>query len=399
MVPIRAYGDLRVTFLMLLFLAINAEAQRETILHTFNCQTDGCAPSGNLAIDKEGNLYGTTSTGGPNQSDGTVFKLTAAGTLSVLRGFSASGGGEVYGLFPQGVTLDQEGNLYGTTTSGGTTGSGIVFKLTPSGTETVLHNFACPTDGCSSRSALAIDKNGNLYGTTLVGGAYSFGTVFELSPSGNLRVLHSFNNNGTDGFNATAGVSLDAEDNVYGTTSLGGANGFGTVFKITQSGKETILHSFNANGVDGFYPEAPVILDAKGNLYGTTSYGGAIGIGTVFELSPSGHETILHSFLGAADGFSPYASLLLDAKGTLYGTTSYGGSVDLGSAFALSSSHVKTTLHSFVRNGTDGYFPYSALVTDSAGNFYGTTASGGNGGSECSPYPRNGCGVVFKIAP
>ena len=176
----------------------------------------------------------------------------------------------------------------------------------------------------------------------------------------------------------------------------GGASGFGTVFKVTPSGVETVLHSFAPNGEDGFYPYGGVILDSKGNLYGTTEYGGKTGVGTVFEVTASGTEAILHSFSGGVDGISPYAGLVFDKKDNLYGTTLYGGSFDLGTVFELTNSGTETILHSFARNGTDGYFPSAGLSIDKAGNLYGTTQTGGTAsGTSCS----SGCGVVFKIVP
>jgi uncharacterized repeat protein (TIGR03803 family) len=343
-----------------------------------------------VVVDKKGNLYGTTFNGGGDF--GAVFELTPSGTFTTVYSFS----GEPDGAFPYaGVVMDSKGNLYGTTSEGGVVPEcGTVFKVTPSGTETVLHSFTGGIEPCYMRGGVVLDSKGNLYGTAYPSGTSSAGSVFELTSSGTFTTLYSFS--GADGNVPNPGVALDKSGNVYGTTEVGGASGFGTVFKVTPSGKETVLHSFTPNGEDGFYPEAGVILDSKDNIYGTTYSGGAIGVGTVFEVTASGTETILHSFTGGADGINPEANLVIDRKGNLYGTTVSGGSVDLGTVFELTPKGVETVLHSFADNGTDGYYPAAAGVAiDKSGNLYGTTASGGNG-TKCA---TSGCGVVYKIIP
>jgi uncharacterized repeat protein (TIGR03803 family) len=377
------------------FAARPAQAETESILLSFNCGTVGCYPYAGLVLDKKGNLYGTTQFGG-SFSLGTVFELTPKGVETVLHSFVNDG---TDGYAPVAVVLDSKGNLYGTTYAGGAGDRGTVFKVTPSGTETVLYSFTCQT-GCSPYAGVVLDPKGNLYGTTNSGGASGVGTVFKLTPTGKLTTLHNFCavSNCTDGESPVGGVVLDKADNLYGTTYYGGASGFGTVFKVTPSGTESVLHNFDGNGEDGFYPEAGVILDSKDNVYGTTSMGGKIGVGTVFEVTASGTETILHSFTAGADGFTPYAGLVFDEKGNLYGTTEYGGSSGLGTVFELTPKGVETVLHSFVRNGTDGYFPYSgSLFIDASGDLYGTTFEGGSGSSSfCGTV---GCGTAFKIVP
>jgi uncharacterized repeat protein (TIGR03803 family) len=379
---------------LLLAAARPAQAQTESILYNFTCGTDGCPPSSGVVLDKDGNLYGTTCCA---SGYGGIFKLTPSGTFTTIYEFcSQSGcadGAEPYG----GVVLDSKGNLYGTTSDGGADNAGTVFKLTPSGTETVLYSFTCRTDGCFPSAGVVLDSKDNLYGTTI--GAE--GTVFKLTPSGTLTTLYTFCSeaNCADGTNPSGGVALDKTGNLYGTSFYGGASGFGTVFKVTPSGKETVLHSFTPNGEDGFYPDAGVILDSKDNVYGTTISGGAIGVGTVFEVTASGTETVLHSFTGGADGISPAASLVFDKKGDLYGTTDSGGSFDLGTVFELTPKGVETTLHSFARNGTDGYYPAGkGVAIDKSGNLYGTTTYGGNF-NKCGPTSTSGCGVVYKIVP
>jgi uncharacterized repeat protein (TIGR03803 family) len=392
-----------------------ARGQTETVLYSFANSPDGAYPlySG-LVLGKKQDLYGTTIDGGTytclfGNGCGTVFKVTPSGAETVLHSFGASGDGS----WPnEGLVKDKNGNFYGTTELGGEpgcymgAGCGTVFELTASGTETILHNFEPNgTDGYEPLASLVLDKEGNLYGTTYIGGAYNYGTVFKLTPSGTETILHSFNANGIDGYSAAAGLVLDTKGNLYGTTEGGGTYGLGTVYKLTPSGTETILHSFGASG-DGYDPYASVLIrDKKGNLYGTTFYGGANnclgnGCGTVFELSPPikkngvWTEMILHSFdANGTDGYSPEASLLMDKEGNLYGTTGAGGTYDNGTVFELSSSGTETILHSFYANGTDGWGPECGLVLDTKGNLYGTT---GSGGDHCSPF---GCGTVFKITP
>jgi uncharacterized repeat protein (TIGR03803 family) len=392
-----------------------ASGRTETVLYSFANSPDGAYPFyGALVLGKKRNLYGTTVDGGAytclfGNGCGAVFKVTPSGAETVVYNFGASGDGS----HPiAGLVKDKYGNFYGTTETGGEpgcfmgSGCGTVFEFTSSGTETILHSFdPSGTDGSEPLAGLVLDKEGNLYGTTYIGGAYNYGTVFKLTPSGTETILHSFDANGIDGYGAAAGVVLDAKGNLYGTTQSGGTYGLGTVYKLTPSGTETILHSFGASG-DGYDPYASgLIRDKKGNLYGTTLYGGANdcngnGCGTVFELSPPARkngvwtEMILHSFnADGTDGYDPYASLIMDKEGILYGTTGAGGTYGSGTVFELSSSGTETILHSFDANGTDGGAPESGLVLDTKGNLYGTTSSGG---SQCSPF---GCGTVFQITP
>jgi uncharacterized repeat protein (TIGR03803 family) len=381
-------------FSMLFFLAFAypARAQTETVLHRFKVNgKDGVDPYAGVIL-YSGNLYGTTWLGGAN-GGGTVFKVTPSGTESVLHSFSntccVDGGQPAASL-----AVDAEGNLYGTTEVGGSVGVGTVFKLTPSGAETILYNFD-GQDGGYPEAGVVLDSQGNLYGTTESGGSSGDGTVFKLTPSGVLSILHSFSGGTKDGAVPAGGVVFDSQGNLYGTTFNGGASGVGTVFKLTPTGSETILHSFKANGKDGFGPSAGIVL-YSGSLYGTTYRGGTIGVGAVFKVTLSGEETILHSFTGGMDGISPYAGLVVDTNGNLYGTTQYGGSFDFGTVFELTPSGVETVLHSFSNNGTDGNTPQAGLAIDESGNLYGTTFYGGSttlfDGGE-------GGGVVFKIVP
>ena len=367
-----------------------ARAQTETVLHSFTGNSDGLFPLGGVVFDAQGNLYGTTYEGGDYYSAcnpgrcGTVFKVTPSGTETVLYGFA--GGGD--GAFPSGgLVLDKSGNLYGTTWEGGAYNVGTVFRVTPSGTETVLYSFTGEPDAPLPSAGLVLDKKGNLYGTTTKGGAYNGGTVFRVTLSGEESVLHSFGA-GTDGAFPSGGLVRDKTDNLYGATGRGGANDLGIVFKVVPSGEETVLYSF-AGQPDGAHPDAGLVFDKKGNLYGTTIEGGTYKGGAVFKVTPWGKERVLYSF-GAAvsDGTHPQAGLVFDTKGNLYGTTVNGGTSNLGTAFKVSPSGAERVLHSFGAY-PDGVFPEAELVFDAKGTLYGTSEQGG----------ANGGGTVFKLVP
>jgi uncharacterized repeat protein (TIGR03803 family) len=344
-----------------------------------------------LITDGRGNLYGTTSAGGAS-NNGTVFKLDITGE-TVLYSFCASRNC-TDGAFPgAGLLLDKAGNLYGTTLSGGTSGHGVVFKLAASGKERVLHGFAGNRmDGTSPQAGLITDPAGNLYGTTTYGGSFDDGIVFKLNKAGKETVLHNFTG-GADGGNPQYGsVVRDAAGNLYGTTytggsfSCGGGDGCGTVFKLDKTGKEIVFHNFSSQQDGQTY--AGLIRDAAGNFYGTTAFGGPTANGVVFKLDATGTETILHSFTGGTDGGFPYAGLVRDTAGNLYGTTQSGGASGWGVVFKLDASGTETVLYSFT-GGTDGGLPYGDLIRDGAGNLYGTTNVGG----------ASNFGVVFKVTP
>jgi uncharacterized repeat protein (TIGR03803 family) len=358
-------------------------------------------------MDAAGNLYGTTLNGGTASGSGVVFKLAPDGTQTVLYSFCPQSSCADGAMPRASLLMDAPGNLYGTTFGGGAQLSGVVFKLAPDGTETVLYSF-CPQSGCADgaqpAAGLIMDAAGNLYGTTLNGGIGSgSGVVFKLAPDGTETVLYSFCSqaNCTDGQGPQAGLLMDAAGNLYGTTVAGGT-GFGVVFKLAPDGTETVLYSFcsQANCTDGFQPFAGLIMDAAGNLYGTTARGGT-GFGVVFKLAPDGTETVLYSFCSqanCADGAQPVAGLIMDAAGNLYGTTLSGGTsdqgvkLDGGVVFALAPDGTETVLHTFCSPGgncTDGARP-GGLIMDAAGNLDGTTAQGG-----IAP----GSGVVFALTP
>jgi uncharacterized repeat protein (TIGR03803 family) len=324
---------------------VSVEVGGEITLHSFMGAPDGARPLAGLVRDASGNLYGTTELGGAACASqfgcGTVFKIDSSGTETVLYSFT---GGADGGTPMAGLLRDPAGNLYGTTYYGGDlscnsgTGCGIVFQLSSAGVETVLYSFHGGTDGELPAAGLVRDPAGNFYGTTLLGGTFGSGTVFELGKAGKEKVLYAFTG-GADGSLPLATLVLDAAGNLYGTTQLGGAYGAGTVFEVGPAGSEQVLHSF-AGGSDGIYPFAGVVMDSAGNLYGTTFSGGGEGLcedgcGTVFELSADGSETILHSFTGHSDGGYPRAALILDAAGNLYGTAEIGGALGYGDVFML----------------------------------------------------------------
>ena len=400
---------LQVLALAILFLLGGklADAQTYDILYTFTGQADGGQPIGGLIADAEGNLYGTTCCGGAYGA-GTVFMLDTAGNETVL--YSFTGGADGDQPFAS-LIRDAEGNLYGTTYWGGVTsaacdggpGCGVVFKLDPSGKETVLHAFTGSAgDGGSPYDGLVRDPNGNFFGTTVFGGSSSAcnggcGTVFEITKAGKEKVLHSFNG-GTDGVNPYAGLVRDREDNLYGTTTYGGSYGQGTVFKLDNTGRESVLYTFTG-GADGGQPMLGYLLsDAKGNLYGTTVRGGASSCsylcGTVFELERSGKEKALYGFVGGSDGANPITGLVGDAEGNLYGTTG-GGASGYGTVFKLDKAGNKTLLHTFTGTGGDGASPYDVLLRGAKGNLYGTAADGGDSGC----FENLGCGIVFMLIP
>jgi uncharacterized repeat protein (TIGR03803 family) len=396
---------------MLFMAATRAAAQTEKVLLDLTYDGGvGGDPQAGLIIDAVGNLYGTTAFGGPHNG-GSVFELSPAkgGTWS-LKPLHLFLTGVHDGQRPQaGVIFDAAGNLYGTTYWGGTYDGGTVFELMhqPNGSwkENRLYSFSnVGGDGNSPQAGVIFDAAGNLYGTTMIGGSDNVGTVYELTPQADgtwkEEILHSFLNNSTDGFILLAGLVLDHAGNLYGATVQGGPSDVGTIFELTPTAEgpwtEKILYDFNRNG-DGNFPYGTLIFDAVGNLYGTTTQGGAYGWGTAFELSPteSGQwvETILYNFNNdGVTGTNPYSKLIFDAKGNLYGTAEGGGINDYGVAFKLTPATgggwTETVLYNFGSVG-DGVYPLGSLVFGRGGNLYGTTDEGGT----------TGYGTVFEITP
>jgi uncharacterized repeat protein (TIGR03803 family) len=388
-------------FTAILFVSCTWAAAQERVLYSFSGGTDGGSPAGGLIFDGAGNLYGTTN-GGGTYSGGTVFELSpAAGggwTETVIHSF----GNGTDGNGPEaGLIFDAAGNLYSTTNGGGTYNGGTVFELTPQAgggwTETVIHSFGSGTDGAGPWAGLIFDAAGNLYSTTKGGGTYNGGTVFELTPQAGggwtEQVLHSFQG-GADGAQPYAGLIFDAAGNLYGTTYFGGAYGYyGTVFDLTPAAggtwTEKVLYNFSGFP-DGINPVGGLIFDGTGNLYGTTYLGGTYGKGTLFELTPAGGgtwtEQVLHNFGNGNDGATPSSGLITDTAGNLYGTTPDGGSYFRGTVFRFNAQGL-VLLHSF--SGTDGSGPEASLTLDAAGNLYGTTGQGG----------ASNDGTVFEFTP
>lgn len=304
--------------------------------------------------------------------------------------YSFAGGTD--GIGPRaGLIRDAKGNLYGTTVNGGAFGFGTVYEISAAGVEKILHSFN-GTDGNAPYGSLVL-VGSNLYGTTYSGGASSLGTVFDVTLKGTAKILYSFS--GTDGSNPLAGLVRDPKTgNLYGTTATGGTLNAGTVFELTPTGTETVLYSFSP-GPGGYLPVAPLVRDPKtGDLYGTTYNGGASnfcsgGCGTVFELTPSGTETVLYSFSGP-DGNNPQSGLVRDAKGNLYGQTYLGGPSGRGTVFEVTPAGKEIILHGFT-GGADGGIPVGGVLArdPKTGNLYGTTGLGG----------ANDYGVVYEITP
>ncbi|HLW84977.1 MAG TPA: choice-of-anchor tandem repeat GloVer-containing protein [Candidatus Sulfotelmatobacter sp.] len=351
----------------------SAQAQTFNTLYNFS-GTDGAAvATAGLIQATDGNLYGATTGGGAN-SDGTVFKITPTGTLTTLHSFDGTDGASPWGRLVQATN----GNFYGTTTGGGATnGYGTVFKITTSGTLTTLHSFD-GTDGEAPYAGLVQATNGNFYGTEEDGGANLYGSVFKITGTDTLTTLHSFDS--TDGANPQAALVQATDGNFYGTTRFGANSacngGCGTVFKMTPTGMLTTLHSFDST--DGANPFGGMVQGTDGNLYGTTSAGGSANDGTVFKITLGGTLTTLHSF-NVTDGATPYGVLIQATDGNFYGTTKNGGSTscpgDCGTIFQITPGGALTTLHSF--DGTDGEYPFAGLVQDTNGDLYGATGGGG----------------------
>ena len=371
--------------------AIALPAQTFTTLFSFNI-TDGELTEGALVQAADGNLYGTTYWGGA-PSDfcdigcGTIFRITSGGTLTTLYAFCPHRGCTDGGYPGAGLVEATNRDLYGTTYGGGVSGAGTVFKITPSGTLTTLYSFCAQigcTDGGSPLAALIQATNGDFYGTTSYGGASGLGTVFKITPSGKLTTLYSFCSQSgcTDGETPDTALVQATNGDFYGTTCCGGANAYGTVFKITPSGTLTTLYSFcsqSSGCTDGERPYAALVQATNGDFYGTTSHGGANAYGTVFKITPSGTLTTLYSFCsqsGCADGSYPGTGLVEDTNGTFYGTTISGGASGDGTVFSLSvglGPFVKTLPTSGLVGGT-----VKILGTDLSGatsvSFDGTAA-------------------------
>ena len=394
---------LTAAFFLLASLSQSAQSQTYKVIHSFS-GLDGEAPFAGPTLDRSGNLYGTTYAGG-SFGAGSVYRLSPSGSSWILtRLYSFKAGADGTGPGFGSIAIVQNCSLFGTTEGGGAFGT--LFEVRPTGSncpkaksqwkESIVHSFGTGQDGAQPIGGVVFDAAGNYYGTTSLGGTYGQGTVYKGSRSGQSwteSVLYSFTG-GTDGANPPAGVTVDASGNLYGTSSFGGANGVGVVYKLSPNGSgwtETVLYSFTGQN-DGQNPVGGLILDAAGNLYGGTFDGGVNGGGTVYELSPEGGSykfATLYSFTGGYGG--PYNKLAFDSQGNLYGATEGDGANGDGMVFKLTpvrGGWTLTDLHDFT-DGSDGGVPYGGVIVDANGNVFGTTSLGG----------ANNEGVVFEITP
>jgi len=371
-------------------------AQSFNVVYSFTGASDGANPLAGLVSTPEG-FFGTASAGG-NAGTGVVYTIDSNGNQSVL--YSFAGGSD--GASPEAGLLPAGRGFYGATTAGGSSGGGTVFQVSLTGKESVLYNFTGGADGGDPQGTLIKDATGNLYGTTFSGGASGNGTVFELlhptvkGGPWTEQVLYSFGT-GTDGANPVAGVAFDRAGNLYGTTSAGGMYGYGTVFQLVPSPSgwtENILHHFQLES-DGGVPYAGIVVDKHGRLWGAATdggQGGTNGGGTVFELIPAdGNWTFNVLYALSGWGISGSFRNILLSGGKIYATTHCDGNYDAGTVYELTRSGSTwnyTSLYVFT-GGSDGLYSFSNLVFDSQGNLWGTTNQGG----------ANGAGVVFKVTP
>jgi uncharacterized repeat protein (TIGR03803 family) len=415
-----------IVFTIFLWTSFSTAQYSETTLYSFLGGNDGSGSQAGLIFDSQGNLYGTTFTGGPYNA-GTVFRVSPQSgggwTETVLWAFTNG----IDGGFPSaGLAIDAQGNLYGTTFSGGSSSClanqtypqpcGVVFELSPQAhgrwRETVLHSFQSNgRDGFfPNYGGVTFDSAGNLYGTTPYGGTYNAGTVFKLTPTTTgawkENILHSFTG-GADGRYPSGALILDSTGSLYGTTFGGGIEtspcysyGCGVAFKLTltSSGRwnERVLYSFT-NGTDGIAPYSGLTWDTKGNLYGSAS-GGTSSTGIVFELQPvaggAWKEQTIYNFAGGSDAAGPSAQLVFDPAGNIFGTTVTGGGNGNGAVFELSPNSGgwnESVLYSFT-GGADGCRPFGSLVLDGAGNLFSTTQY-----TDCPN--DSGNGTVFELTP
>jgi uncharacterized repeat protein (TIGR03803 family) len=394
---------------LLFVLAMSLTAATATTTNViFSCEEDeGEYADTDLETDSVGNIYGTTVLGG-DFGGGTVFQLspTPNGWVhTVLYSFTGGAdGGEPY----KGVTLDRDDNLYGTAVTGGSGscegGCGVIYKLTNikgTWTQKVVHAFTGGDDGSGPGSRVTVDRAGRIYGMTPTGGANGLGTIYKIGPlssgASTFKVIHAFTG-GADGSSGSAGRMILRDGHLYGAATTGGSNGSGVVFELTPRALGgwdfRTIYTFQGQP-DGSFPYGALLFDDSGNIYGTTYYGGANGIGAVYKLSPQPvgewTEEVIYSFQQGTDGNSPISNLVFDKAGNLYGTTSEGG-LGRGVIFKLTpvggGNWTETVVHAF-EGPPDGGFAYNGMVVDAFGNFYGATVHGG----------ENDDGSVYNFTP
>jgi uncharacterized repeat protein (TIGR03803 family) len=373
----------------MMFATLAASGQSYTVMYNFGSKAgDPINPdySGVIAQGRDGNLYTTAPLGGSGH--GAIFKITPSGTLSIVHSFSGTDGSSPYG----GLTVGMDGSLYGTTTYGGTNSAGTIFKVTPGGTLTTLHVFT-GADGDAPFAPPIQGTDGNWYGTTFSGGTSSAGTVYKYTRAGVFTTLYSFDD--THGQAPFDELVQASDGNFYGTTSLGGANGYGEVFRITPAGVLTVLHSFDIN--DGEQPYGPLIQADDGFLYGTTAVGGRYGGGVVFRISLAGTFTLLRSMINVTYGSAPIEGVIQASDGNFYGANGGGGAGKgqgaAGTIFEMTPKYVVSPIFDFTL--AEGGTPF-ALLQHTNGILYGDTYRGGSG--NVSPCKTEACGVFYSFS-
>ncbi|MDR3707558.1 MAG: Ig-like domain repeat protein [Capsulimonadaceae bacterium] len=363
-----------------------------TTLYSFTGSADGGTPNCGLILGSDGSFYGTTQTGGAYGA-GTVFKITSTGAIKTMYSFTGGTDGQGPGA---GLVQASDGNFYGSTAGGGTYASGTIFRISASGSLATLHSFAGGAGGAPPSGNLIEGSDGNFYGVTITGGdtnvnsGHGLGTVFKMSPTGSLTTLYAFTG-GSDGSYPWSSLVEGNDGCFYGTTLQGGditainTLGYGTIFKVTADGSFSAIYSFTG-GMDGASPQQGLILGSDGNFYGTAPWGGASNQGNVFRITPQGTLTVVCSFTGGLDGGVPWTGLVSAGDGSYFVSTLTGGVYGGGTVDEISSSGAVTILHSFTG---DAYRTYGAAATlGGDGNLYGITWLGGSGAY----------GTIFRIA-
>jgi len=351
-----------------------------SVLSTFLGSPGPGVPSGNIIEGIDGNFYGVTDSGGIDASaggeydEGALYRITSAGVTTVLHSF----GNGSDGAFPEGNLIQYMGNFYGVTYSGGSYGFGTIYKITPSGNETVVYNFPGGAAGSAPTSGLTVGNDGNLYGVTTQGGTNSVGVFYQLTAAEVFTPLYSFGTNANDAINPAHGLILGEDGNFYGISYSGGSSNLGALYQITPSGTESVWWSFKGGGSDGANPGSPLIKGLDGYIYGTTNSGGSNNNGTFFRITASGTESVLYNFgVTSNDGKVP-AFLVIGSDGNFYGVTELGGAVASGTIFQITSNGAEKIVYSFASNTGKKF----GLIQASDGHFYGACGSAAGTGGE-----------------